>query len=140
MGVEVVFDKDDFLRVRENALAQKLKSMGVIDTGASSTFGYEDLAQPYQRCIDHKRGGRPFPNIFTIVLSRAARLSWTRGAHFTEQLFTEFIETDQRAFGIVWAVVNAQDVFHARDEVGTLLWRNAPALLPPGLDEVFFKL
>ena len=71
MGVEVVFDKDDFLRLRENALAQNLKSMGVIDTSASSAFRYEDLAQPYQRRIDHKRGGRPFPNIFTIVLPRA---------------------------------------------------------------------
>src|SRR5262249_3305661 len=56
-----------------------------------------------------------------------------------DELLARLVEADRRAFLVVRAVVDLQDVLHRRNEGGVGLRRDHPLLAEPGLQRGFFR-
>jgi hypothetical protein len=53
-------------------------------------------------------------------------------------LLADLVPTDQGPFRVKGTLIDLQDIFHAGDELGVGLGRDAPTLLQPGFERVFF--
>ena len=61
-----------------------------------------------------------------------------RRTHLANQLIVRLVHIDHRTIRIVRAMIHLQNVLHVRHKFGILLGRNAPTLLEPRFQLVFF--
>src|SRR6266702_8019835 len=87
----------------------------------------------------HKQVTVPIGIILIVDAFRMTRLHRQGLTQVRDQLFAPLIHTDLWTTFIVGARVDLQDVFHMIHKVGIGLWWNAPVVLEPGLQFVFFN-
>ena len=81
MGVEVVFDEDDFLCLGKDRVGKQFEHMGVVDPGAGGVFGDKDFPPAFQRGVDHEGCRRSFADVFAIVFRGLTGLGGMRRAY-----------------------------------------------------------
>ena len=124
VGVEVVHYQHNFLGVRIQLVNKLLDDVRKVNFRAS--ISYLDMSPPGQRLEQHEQVGRPVAFVFVIFASRLSRPGCYWRPCFADQLLAGFIKAYNRAFRIVWAAVNLQDVFHRGDKVRVLFWGESP--------------
>jgi hypothetical protein len=67
-----------------------------------------------------------------------SRLGRARFSHLRENLFGGFIQANLRTLRVIGAMIDLQDILHRADKGGILIWWDAPHLLEPRLQRVFF--
>ena len=140
VGVEVVLDQDDLFRIGEKLGSNELQGMGVVDLGAAGRVGYEDLPTAFDRRVGHEGGGTTLAPVFVIVARGPAWTGRLREAFLAQQLLAELVEADQRALRVEWPVIDFEHISHRGDEVRVAFGRDAPALLQPRFNLIFFNL
>jgi len=138
MGVEVILNQADALRLGVGLLDQVAQTAGVVQRGASGSD--EHVAPTGMRSHQHKEVGRALPDVFIVAslhLTGSHRLSGTRRLMEHHRLL---IQTDQRVRGFgrggVDLGIQGEHVLHGRHK-GRAHGRNAPLFVLPRLELVF---
>src|SRR4029077_19178659 len=90
------------------------------------------------RFHEEKKVARAVALVFIIIALRPPWLSRQRLPSLFNELLTRLIKVDLGPGGIIGLGVDLQHVFHGGDELRTHLG-DAPLLLPPRLEDRFFK-
>src|SRR5208282_5554343 len=99
---------------------------------------YDSFAS--QRFHRHENIGRAATLVFTIVFRNGTRTRGELDADLCDQLLAALIHANHGSAGIVRTMVHFQHIFHRGHEFGRRSRRQAPALLQPGLEFVFFSV
>ena len=86
----------------------------------------------------HQQMTHPVTLVLDIVAGWVSRERRQRRPHLAHTLLGRLIHADHRVGRIIRAGVHPWDLFHGAHEGGVLLGRNAPHLLAPRFDLVFF--
>ena len=78
------------------------------------------------------------PPVFVVLPQRKSRSGRQSGPGLCQQLGGCLVKADHRTLGIIGFVVEIQDILHVGHKFRTYLG-NAPLLLPPRLEFVFFS-
>src|SRR6266511_2429107 len=138
MGVKLVHHLDDPLRFRVLDIDQV--SDGVRPIDARAVVGNLDPAPPGQRLEEHEQVADALALVLEVIALDLTGARWQRPACLTDQLLRGLIHADQRPLRVVGPRVDVQHILQVVDKLGIRRGRNAPLLLPPGLQFVFFKV
>lgn len=138
VDVEVVLEQDDLLGSGVDILRQDSQDLGVIKRGPLPCGPDINLPPSFQWSIPHEGGDAPATDVFVVLYYNRYGVGVHGGGMMIDELFYEFIETDQRVGGIARTLVNLQDIFHRRYESGIFIRRNTPPFDQPGFEVVFF--
>src|SRR3990172_5310319 len=115
---------------------QPLHLLGEVQQGA--TFGDGDVPPTTLRLEEHKQIAGAVALVLVIVAFHLTRLSGQRRARLGNQLLGRLVEADLGSLRVVRLSIHLQHVFRGGYELGTD-FRNAPLLLLPRLEFVFFN-
>jgi len=138
VGVQVVHDQDDPLRVRVVDLHQVLDEPSPVDPGPA--LGDLEVAPAPERLAANKQVRGASPAILVVLPRGMARGHRQRLARVGQQLPAHLVHTDDGKPGIVGPAVDVQHVLHVPDELGALCRRDDPFLFQPGLERVFLSV
>src|SRR5437588_6309526 len=136
MRVEVVHDQADHARLGIDLIHQPADRLREIQLGA--LLGQLHRTATGQRFHKHKQVRRSQAFIFIIGALGMARLhrQWLPYLPMDHQRL--FVKTDPWGGGIIGLGIQIQYVLHGRHKLGINV-RNAPLLMLPGLQRVFFS-
>ena len=89
--------------------------------------------------VVHQQVSHPVALVLRVVAGYLAGTRLLRWPHLLHALLARLIHADHRMRCIVRLGIYLQDVLHPAHEGRVLLWRDAPHLLSPRLDLVFFS-
>src|SRR5215213_7141738 len=138
MGVEVVHHQHYSLGLWVVDLYKLLYAVRPIDL--RSSLGDAAVAPAGQRFGNDEEVGRPL-TLILVVLTGCS--SWVGGkwlSNLRYKLLALLIEAYLRKTFIVGTCIDFQNILHAPDEGGVLLWRDGPLPLEPGLYGTFFRV
>ena len=92
-----------------------------------------------KRRVVHQQMSHPVALVLGVVARCMARTHPLRWPDLLHALLARLIHADHRKGRIVRPGIHFQDVLHPAHEGGVLLWRDAPHLLSPRLELVFFS-
>ena len=92
-----------------------------------------------KRRVVHQQMSHPVALVLGVVARCMARTHPLRWPDLLHALLARLIHADHRIGRIVRPGIHFQDVLHPAHEGGVLLWRDAPHLLSPRLELVFFS-
>jgi hypothetical protein len=95
------------------------------------------LAPPCERLYPDKEARRPMTRRLIVLPCWLSGLTGERAFGSTMEFLADFVQTGLGVLGIIRPLIDGQDVFHLRDELGRRLG-NALGLYPPRLQFVFF--
>ena len=103
--------------------------MGVRPVDAGAAVADRHLAPASQRLAHQEQVAHPLPHLLVILSRRPPpgrrRQRW---GDLPKQLAAGLIEADLRAQWVIGAGIDPKHVLHPPDELGILLWWDAPAL------------
>src|SRR5262249_19349147 len=137
MGVELVHDQHDRLRVRVADIDQVPDQVRPI--GLRPLPGHGELALAQQRLTDGEDVGDPVADVLAVEALGLARGRRQGQPHFPDQLLADLVHADQGALGIERAGVDVEHILHVVDELGIRLRGDHPLPLAPGSKLVFFR-
>lgn len=127
VGVQVVHDQHDLVRVGVVDVQQVLDPAGPVQAGAGR---FRVGAAPAGQGLGpHEDRARPVAHVFGILTGHPSRRGRGAWAGVGQQLQRFLIHHDNRMSRIVRAGVHAEHVFHRGHERGVLLGRDRPARL-----------
>src|SRR6266567_239899 len=135
--IQIIHHQDDLVGLgilHVDQLAHKQRPVA-----CSASLPHLEEAFACQWFAGHKQVTVPIGIILIVDAFRMTRLHRQGLTQVRDQLFAPLIQTDLWTTFIVGARVDLQDVFHMIHKVGIGLWWNAPVVLEPGLQFVFFN-
>ena len=136
MRVEMIAYPEHLIGIGITVVKQGLNLVRPVDCGAG--FRYGERPPPRQGLGEQKHVGCPDSFVVVVVPQWLARLGGQGRARFLNQLHRLCIHVDQRAPGIIGALIKSQDLFHGGPKVGIMLRGNPPTLVYVRLEEIFF--
>ena len=98
------------------------------------------LTPTRQRLAEQEDRGRTGPFVFVVDAARPLRRGGQRRAHFLDQLHRLLVHAHDGTIRIVRFLIQIQDLFHVRHELGIGLRRDHPILDFPLRQLVFFSV
>src|SRR5215217_3710629 len=138
MRVEVVHHQHDLLGLRVVQIDQLLYAMRPVELGPP--LGDTDVAPAGQGLANDEEVGRPLTLVLVVVTGGVPRAEGEGFPHLSHELLALLVQANLRETLVVGAGVDFQDVLHAPDEGGILLWRDGPLPLEPGLYGTFLRV
>ena len=136
MGVQIVQDHSNHLGLRVDLLHQPAHLMGEVHLGAP--LRHRHMPPAGQRLAGQEQVPGPSPDVLVVLPLGTPRLRRDGRADIGQQLGGGLIEADHRPCRVVGFGLKVQHILHVGHEVGVHLG-NAPLLLLPRLEGVFFK-
>jgi hypothetical protein len=102
--------------------------------------GDPHLAPAGERLRKQKQMGHTVPLVLILLAPWLTRFGGQRNSCFADELFTGFIQTEDRVSRSGWALLDRQHVFPRGHQLGTVLGRNRLILLPVRLQLVFWSV
>src|SRR5215218_1871497 len=138
MGVEVVQNQHDLLGLRVVDVDQLLYAMRPVEL--RPPLGDADVPPADQGLANDEEVGRPLTLVLIVVTGGPPRGEGEGLPHLAHELLALLVQAHLRETLVVGAGVDLQDVLHAPDEGGILLWRDGPLPLEPGLYGTFLRV
>ena len=98
-----------------------------------------DSTPPFQGREQHEQTAHSIALVFVVVDRHRAGRCGTRHSRLLDQLFARLIHAHQNLIPIIRPLVDLQHVFHRAHKVRALTGRDAPTLLQPRFEFVFFN-
>ena len=136
MGVEIIQDDADPLRIRIAYIDQPFHVVGKVGHGA--LLRHYNMPPSGLRFAKQKEIAGAVPFVFIIIAGDLARLERGRRPSFLNQLFTGLIEVDFWPLGIIGLGVEVEEGCHLRDKLGPDTGET-PLLMLPRLEVVFLS-
>src|SRR5579875_206615 len=137
MGIQIIQHDSDLWRVRKMHIDQFLHRCGKILLCPSLGDFYMPPAKIGFQEQEEIAGS--FSLILIIHPFPLSRLWWQRLTYMIEHLIGALIKADAWRVRIIRLRIQIQHVFHVPDELRAYTW-NAPLLLLPRLEQVFFRV
>ena len=137
MGVEIVHHQHDSLSVCIVLIDQPLYHVRPVHLRATLSDLYP--TPPVQRGKQHEQTAHSIALVFVVVGRHRAGRCGTRHSRLLDLLFARLIHAHQNFVLIIRPLVDFQHVFHRAHKLRALTGRDAPTLLQPRLEFVFFK-
>src|SRR6266536_3227697 len=137
VGVEVVLHQHDLLGIGVVDVDQVLDAMRPVDAGAPRADRH--VAPAAQRLAHQEQVAHAAALVLVIL---PGRLPWRDGqgrGDLCEELAAGLVQAHLGPLGVVGLGVDRQHILHAPDELGVVLWGDAPALGQPRLEAVYLK-
>src|SRR5680860_29678 len=138
VGIEIVEDQDDPLRLGKGLIGEVAQGMGKVR--APMVVGDGHLPPAKVGSHGQEEIGAAVPGVLGVLLDGASRTERRGGPRLSPQLLARLVETDQRARRIGGTGIDVEHVLHRRHEVGILLRGNAPAADQPWFEIVFLSV
>ena len=138
MSVQVVHHQGDLISLRKMNVREIPHAMSPINS--SAMIRHLEMPPAFQGSEQHEQVTDPGPLIFVVVSPRLSRTFRNGSPRLFDLLAVSFIHANQWARRIGWTLINFQDVFHRAHKIAVGLRRNAPLLLQPRLNFVFFNV
>src|SRR6266540_2502822 len=133
----VVLHQHDLLGIGVVDVDQVLDAMRPVDAGAPRADRH--VAPAAQRLAHQEQVAHAAALVLVIL---PGRLPWREGqgrGDLCEELAAGLVQAHLGPLGVVGLGVDRQHILHAPDELGVVLWGDAPALGQPRLEAVCFK-
>src|SRR6266849_3079142 len=137
VGVQIVAHQFHLSSLWVVLFQQAAYFLGPIDAGPAVPT--TDATPATQRVEKHKHSLHPTTLIVIILTRRLAGSQRQRRLLVAYQLLAGFIHTNQGLFRRVFGGIDIEDVFHLSNEPRPVPFRNAPTLLAPRLQFIFFS-
>src|SRR5215210_6821328 len=138
VGVEVIHHQNDLLGagvVEVNQLSYAIRPVDL-----RPPLGDAYVAPAGQRLADDEEVSRPVALVLVVVAGGSSRGGGKRFPHLAYELFALLVQAHLRETLVVGACVDRENVLHAPDELGVLLWGDGPLPAQPGLDGAFLRM
>ena len=135
MRIQVVHDQYDPIYGLVLFVQEIPQREGPIDAGPP--LGHANMAVSAQGLAEHEDVACAQSLVFRVKPQRLTRKHRQRLANFAHELFAGFIHANYGNSRVVGAAVNVEDIFHPPDEFRIVLFRKAPLLFEPRLNDVF---
>ena len=137
MSIQVVHHQHDPIFVRVVLIDQSLYHMSPVHFRA--TLSDLDSPPSIQRREQHEQTAHPIALVLVVVGRHRTRRRRKGRSRLLDLLFACLIHTYQHFILIKWPLVDFQHIFHRTHKVGALFGGDAPTLLQPRLEFVFFN-
>ena len=138
VDVEVVADQRDAFGRWKVHVHQFLEDFGEVLSLAMAGHLHHAPAQAGRG--HHEQVAVAIAFVLVVLAGRPSGPGGLRGAHMRMQRLGQLIHADHRVAGVQRALIGVQHRFHGADEVGVGFRFQAPRLLPPRLQFVFFRV
>src|SRR6185369_3268012 len=138
MRIQLIANQRDALGCRAKLVHNKLDVGGPIAFGAPRRRRHISPTNGWLESNKEITG--PVALVITVILLDLAWLHRQWRLYVANELLVAFIHTNDWKTRVKRALIDIQNLFHIRDESRTLLRRDAPHLVQPGLGFVFLAL
>src|SRR4030042_1278995 len=137
MGVQIVQDQTHLEGVGIVHVQDLAQTESPVNHRAP--LAHEYLPPTAQRLNEQNLTAHPFPFVLMVITHGLPLFRGQGHAGFCNQLLAGFVHAQHRILRIVGFPIQLQHVLHPADKFRVGFWRNAPRLLQPGLQTVFFS-
>ena len=136
MGIQIVQNHSNHRDIRIGLVHQPAHLMGKVLSGAP--LCYRHMPPPGHGFAGQKQVAGALPPVLVVLTSGLSGCRWDGWPGVGQHLGGCLIEADHWPLGVIGFCIEIQDILHVGHEVGAHLG-NAPLLLLPRLEDVFFR-
>ena len=138
MSIQIIHHQDNFFSIRITLVQHVFDIFCPVNLGSS--FSYGDISYTGKRLNIKKYLCHAISHIFIIHEYRMPGSRRNRRRNLADQLLAGFVQAYHWTPGIIWPMIDFQDIFHPSYEFGVLIRRNFPVFAPVRLKFIFFRV